>query len=166
MSALLTLLNSIKTQHSREWLTPGQQTVVAWIEGQLQIPGVVNLAGPAGCGKTFCGWILAHSLNARISVDPQCLPEPGARTAALIVDNVPDDAHAWRALLAELQLRGIRRAVLITHHANELGLPTARLPAPTAADCAFIMARISLHQPFYPGPAGANLWTWIRSAVE
>ncbi|MDQ2807473.1 MAG: hypothetical protein M3Z04_11270 [Chloroflexota bacterium] len=166
MSALLVLLNSIKTQHSREWLTPAQMAAVALIEGQLQIPGVVNLAGPAGCGKTFCGWILAHSLNARISVDPQHLPESEEKASALIIDNVPDDVRAWRALLTELQLRGIRRAVLITHHTNELGQPTARLPAPTAADYAHIMARISRHQPFYPGPMGDNLWTWIRSAVD
>jgi len=166
MSALLALLNSIKTQHTRAWLTPAQQAVVAWTEAQLQLSGVVNLAGPAGCGKTFCGWVLAHSLNATVCPDPQCLPHPGEGQRALILDNGPDDARAWRTLLTEVQLRGIRRAVVLTRHRNDLGLPTMRLSAPSAADCAHIAAHIQPHQPFCPGPPGDNLWIWLRSAVD
>jgi hypothetical protein len=166
VSTLLALLNVIKTQHTRDWLTPGQRPVVAWAEGQLQVPGVLNLAGPSGRGKTFCGWILARSLAAPISLDPQSLPDLGTvPNAALIIDNMLDDTRAWRTLLTDLQLRAVRHAVVISRHENELGLPAIVLPAPTAADCAHIVEQIRTRQPFNPDGSGENLWLWIRSAV-
>jgi hypothetical protein len=166
VSTLLALLNVIKTQHTRDWLTPNQRPVVAWAEAQLQVPGVINLAGPPGRGKTFCGWILAQSLAAPISPDPQSLPDLGTVTnGALIIDNMLDDARAWRTLLTELQLRAVRQAVVISRHKNELGLSAIVLPPPTAADCAHIAGQISTRLPFNPGGPGEDLWMWIRSAV-
>ena len=167
MSALLELLNVIKGQCRPDWLTPGQATAVAAIEQCLRIPGVVNLAGPAGAGKTFCGWLLARSLAAQTTTDADWLPDKSAVAGGtLIIDNGPEDLRQLRRLLTELQLREVRCAVVITQHPNELGLPVVPLPPPTDEDCARIRAHMESHYPFFPGPPVPSLWNWIRSACD
>jgi hypothetical protein len=167
LSELLVLLNAIKTQYGPDWLTPLQRSAISSLEAHLKLPGVVNLFGPTGTGKTFCGWLLARSLDGEFVVGPGRMPAPiEAVDKTLIVDNGPDDLYGLRKLLTDLQLRNTRRAVIITRYKNELGLPAVTLPEPSPDDCKWIATQLNNYRPFYPSVGCSNLWHWIKMGME
>lgn len=167
MSRMLALLNRIKAQASRDFLTRNQLAALEEIERLWRFPERVNLWGPTGCGKTMVGWIVGRSLNANIYPSPHSFRERSqSNEQRVVVDNVPNGQRELRALLAEMQLKNIRTALFITKQPNRLGLPTVDLPIPTTEDIDVIYRNLSLMEHYALSPIrNGNFWNVIHSVL-
>lgn len=167
MSRMLSLLNRIKAEASRNFLTCNQLTAFEEIERLWRFPERVNLWGPPGSGKTMVGWVVGRSLHATAYPSPDTFRERSQYgEARVIVDNVPYDQHALRTVLAEIQLKNIRKALLITTQPNRLGLPTVALPPPTSEDIDVLYRNLSLMEHYALSPLReGNLWAIIHSVL-
>ena len=167
MSKLLHLTNRLKAQASPEMLTPSQSVALVDLEKRWQFPDRVNLCGPAGAGKTFLGWVLTRQYEARFFASPHALKqEQELYPRQIIVDNAPSEEKNLRHLLAELQLRQVRNAVLISQNPNNLGLPIVTLPSPTQKDIAKIYENLNrLHFHSLESLDKENFWNIIYSVL-
>ncbi|GAB4528656.1 MAG: hypothetical protein Kow0063_05000 [Anaerolineae bacterium] len=167
MSRMLCLLNRIKAEARRDLLTGNQLIAFEEIKRLWQFPERVNLWGPPGSGKTMVGWVVGRSLHATIYSSPDTFRERSQYgEARVIVDNVPYDQHALRTVLAEMQLKNIRTALLITIQPNRLGLPTVALRPPTTEDIDVLYRNLSLMEHYALSPLReGNFWDIIYSVL-
>lgn len=168
MSRLLHLLNQLKAEARADLLTDGQRIAATEIRRHWQLPERINLVGSTGSGKTFLGWAFARSYNGRFLASRQALLRIEVDPAVpLVVDNTPSDTLELRRLIAELQLREVRSALLITRDENRLGLPIVRLGLPTLQDIQIVYHNLSLLEHYALSPlTTGNLWQVIYSTVR
>jgi hypothetical protein len=168
VSYLLALLNRLKAEARLERLTDSQQAARSYLAHLLHFPERVNLYGEAGSGKTFLGWALAREYGASFHTSPNAFygATPNERRLQ-IVDNVPIESSDLRRLLAEMQLRNMRSAIIITQYANQLGLPAVHLPLPTVKDITIVYHNLSLleHYALQPRQQG-SLWQIVHSTLQ
>jgi hypothetical protein len=167
VSRMLALLNRIKAEASRNFLTGSQLTALEEIERLWRFPERVNLWGPPGCGKTMVGWVVGQSLIASAYPSPRAFRERSQHSEhRVVVDNVSYDQTALRAMLAEMQLKNIRTALLITRQPNRLGLPTVALPVPTTEDIDVLYRNLSLMEHYALSPLRhGSFWNVIHSVL-
>jgi hypothetical protein len=167
VSRMLSLINRIKAEASRSLLTGNQLTAFEEIEHLWHFQERVNLWGPPGSGKTMVGWVVGRSLHAAAYPSPGSFREQSQYgEPRVIVDNVPYDQHTLRTILAEMQLKNIRTALLITIQPNRLGLPTVTLPPPTAEDIDVLYRNLSLMEYYALSPLReGNFWAIIHSVL-
>lgn len=116
MSRYIRILNDIKSSLGVLSLTPSQSACRARIEERLAYPGIVNLCGLHGVGKTVLGWVMAARGQAVYVVHPSWLEENSlAGDSIVFVDNAEADRMAFRRLLGVLESAGIERVVVVTH---------------------------------------------------
>lgn len=169
MSQLLTILNRLKAEARLERLTNSQQ--IAWylVQQYLRFPERVNLYGDSGSGKTFLAWALANEQNASLFASPMALFQSDFANEPprlVILDNCVSDAAELRRLLAELQMRNGRSALLITRQPNQLGLPLIHLPLPTPQDITITYHNLSLLEQYTHSPrTSGNLWQVVHSTL-
>ena len=164
----LALLNRLKVEARRDWLTDSQSAATAEIERHWHFPERVNLCGAPGTGKTFLAWSLARASGAIFYPSPRIYHHTGKPGAAcVVVDNAPDNAGAMRQLLAAFQLHDARTALLITTQPNRLGLPTVTLPTPTSQDVDMVYHNLSRLDYYALRPVYVvNLWDVISSVLQ
>lgn len=167
MSRLLTLQNQLKIRARPDLLADHQRRAYDDILARWCYPETINLCGPAGAGKTFTGWTLARQRDVPFFATPEQLEvTTTASGTPVIIDNVDVDPYPLRRLLAALQLRGIRAALLISRHANPGLLPVVALPPPTADDITVVLHNLSqLDYYTLTPPESANLWLTIRATL-
>ena len=167
MSRLLSLLNHIKSEVNRDLLTDSQLAALDEVERLWRFPERVNLWGPPGSGKTMIGWVVGRSLHATVYPSPRAFYERsqyGERR--VVVDNAPYDQRALRTVLAEMQLKNIRTALLITTQPNRLGLPTVALPPPTVKDIDVLYRNLSLMERYALSPLReGSFWAIVHSVL-
>lgn len=167
MSRMLVLLNRLKAEARPELLTSSQLAAVKDIESLWRFPERVNLWGPPGSGKTMVGWVVGRSLHATVYPSPRVFRERSqCGEHRVVVDNVPHDQYALRAALAEMQLKNVRTALLVTKQPNRLGLPTVTLPPPTSEDIDVLYRNLSLMEYYAFSPLReGNLWSIVYSVL-
>lgn len=169
MSQLLTLLNRLKAEARLERLTDSQQAAWREIQQQLRFPERINLYGSGGSGKTFLAWALANEHNAAFFASPEALFHSdfiNESSRLIIVDNGVSEIGELRQLLAELQMRNGRSALIITRYPNQIGLPLIHLPLPTLQDITITYHNLSLLEQYaLPPLSGGNMWQIIQSTL-
>jgi hypothetical protein len=167
MGDLLTLLNRIKAEANVDFLTPSQQEAFKQIEQFWRLPERVNLWGSVGCGKTVLGWVIARSLGAVFYGSFQSFVERYTpENVPVIIDNMPCDQPALRTALAEMQLRNVRSALIISRETNRLGFPSIAIPPPTRSDIDVVYRNLSLMEHYALTPlSDGNLWRVVYSAL-
>lgn len=167
MSRMLSLLNRLKTEARRDLLTENQRTALNEIERLWRFPERVNLWGPPGSGKTMVGWVVGRALDATVYPSPRAFREQsqyGEHRA--VVDNVPYHESAVRAVLAEMQMKNVRTALLITEQPNRLGLPLVALPSPTVDHVDVLYRNLSLMEHYALTPLReGDFWAIIHSVL-
>jgi hypothetical protein len=169
MSQLLTLLNRLKAEARLERLTDSQHTAWQDIRQQLRFPERVNLYGATGAGKTFLAWALANEQNAAFFASPAAFAQSdfvNEQSELVIIDNGVSEPGELRQLLAELQMRNGRSALIITHYPNQIGLPLIYLPLPTSQDITIVFRNLSLLEQYSLTPHDeGNLWQIVHSTL-
>jgi len=116
MSRYIRLLNSVKANIVTLPLTPSQRACQARIEERLAYPGIVNLYGLPGTGKTVLGWALSCAEHVAFMAHPMQQVLDTLRAQDFVfVDNAEAEHGAFRRLLGVLETAGIQRAVIATH---------------------------------------------------
>jgi len=128
MSEFIRLLNQIKTHRTEAWLTPSQVEAMTALQRALRIPGVVNLLGHVGVGKTFLGWSIADKMSYRyIPHIEQINDLQDMAIEGLVVDNCLPDRTAHRDVRKQLSFQNIRYAVVITRRMIDDYIPYVEL---------------------------------------
>jgi hypothetical protein len=113
MSRYIQILNAIKTNIGHLGLTPSQLACKIRLEEELAYPGVVNLYGLPGVGKTVLGWAMAHSGASVYVVHPYHWNTSHLSQAPIVfIDNVEEDRSSFRHLRATLKPLGIDRFIV------------------------------------------------------
>jgi len=116
MSRYIRILNAIKANLGALPLTPSQSACRRRIEERLAYPGVVNLYGLHGVGKTVLGWVMAAGGQVVYVVHPSRLKESSLTSASIVfADNAEADRAVFRRLLGTLEAAGIERVIVVTH---------------------------------------------------
>lgn len=158
MSRYIRILNDIKSIIGVLPLTPSQTDCQARIEERLAYPGVVNLYGLHGVGKTVLGWAMAAGGQAVYVVHPSWLEENSLTGDSIVfVDNAEADRIAFRRLLEVLESAGVERVVVVTHPPADDYVFRAKLEL-TNEDVETMQE--NLKRLGYPTPKGdwSNLW--------
>jgi hypothetical protein len=167
MSKLLHLINRLKAQANPDMLTASQYQAFIQLNKQWHFPDKINLCGPQGSGKTFLGWVIARYYSANFYASPQTFEQDlPLYTPDIIIDNAPTEEKQTRRMLSEMQLRQVRRALLITNRPITLGFQVISLSLPTEADIVKVYANLNLLQFQTLQPVNDNnFWNIIYSAL-
>lgn len=114
MSQYIRILNAIKKNIARLSLTKSQADCRFAILERLDYPGVINLYGPHGSGKTFLGWDLANQGQVVYVVEPMQLEPHEQPTSIFIIDNAGHRRNDYRCILGDLERARINKAVIVT----------------------------------------------------
>jgi hypothetical protein len=166
VSRYIRILNDVKSNIGALSLTPSQVSCRMRIEERLVYPGVVNLYGLHGVGKTVLGWALAAGGQAVYVVHPSRLKGSSLTDApAVFVDNADADRSAFRQLLGALESARIERAVVVTHRPADEYVFRAELEL-TIEDMETV--RKNLKRLGYPVVRGdwSNLWHGLLQAAR
>jgi hypothetical protein len=116
VSRYIQVLNSIKENISNIQLTPSQQECLQIIEGRLSFPGVVNVYGLHGVGKTVMGWAMNSAKKVNYIIHPTLLfSEIRTENKIIFIDNGPSDHSSFRKLMAKLESCRIDKAVIVSN---------------------------------------------------
>lgn len=166
MSRYIRILNDIKSNIGILSLTPCQAVCRARIEERLVYPGVVNLYGLHGVGKTVLGWAMAAGGQAVYAVHSSHMKKSSLTGDSIVfIDNAESDRTAFRRLLGMLESAGIERAVVVTHPPADDYIFRAELEL-TNEDIETV--RENLKRLGYPTSKGdwSNLWYGLLQAVR
>jgi hypothetical protein len=167
MSKLLLILNKIKAQANREFLTNTQLKALVEIENLWRFPERINLWGPEGCGKTMIGWIVSKENNGIFfSNQEKFFDLEYCTNTHVIVDNVNLYEKNFRRVIAELQIRNNKHTLIITKKPNNYGFPCVYLPEPSNDDIVVVYNNLRLLG-FYSASSISerNLWRVVHSVL-
>jgi hypothetical protein len=122
MSQYIKILNMLKENIVRLTLTPGQAACRVHILERLEYPGIINLYGARGSGKTVLGWCLASEGHAQYIVEPMQLGTErltNSGPSSVFIDNADHRRVAYRHILDKLAHARIRRAIIATQERIE-----------------------------------------------
>ena len=109
-------MNNIKSNIDALTLTTSQATCLRQIEDRLGYPGVVNLFGLHGVGKTFLGWFMEKSGGVAYVVHPSLVEKMiFSENSVVFVDNSEPNRIEFRRLLGILESRNLERIIVVTH---------------------------------------------------
>jgi len=115
VSRYIRILNSIKSAVGTLPLTPSQDVCNARILERLAYPGVVNLYGVQGTGKTVLGWAMAAKGQATYVTHLSKLKDSSPTSDGIVtLDNAEADKTGFRRSLVALESAGIERIVIVT----------------------------------------------------
>jgi hypothetical protein len=163
MSQLLRVLNAFKRSIADATLTAHQTQCRVWSMDRLAYPGIINLYGKHGVGKTVLGWRLVAEGHATYAVEPSHITDAANPAVILFVDNAGHRRGEFRYILGELERARVSRAVIATRERVE-DTVTSREMACTEEDIQIAcknMARLGF--PATDQPA-TQLWEVLQNA--
>ena len=121
MSAYIEVINRIKKNFSKDWLTPSQMQAFEELKTFLSPPHrVINIFGEKGAGKTFLGWILQkEGLGAYIPSYEDLVENQ----RSIILDNYSNRRKLVRRIRNDLEMKNIENIIILTKHAAEDDIP-------------------------------------------
>ena len=121
MSEYIEVINRIKKNFSKDWLTPSQMQAFEKLKTFLSPPHrVINIFGEKGAGKTFLGWVLQKEGVGTYIYSYEDLIES---QRSLILDNYSNRRKLVRGIRNDLEIKNIGNIVILTRHAAEDDIP-------------------------------------------
>ncbi len=113
MSVYINILNKIKINCNRSWLTDSEMCTFTQLSEKLRSSQLINLFGDHGTGKTFITWILSkEGVGAYVPSPTYC---DTIRHHTVILDNFSDCSRTTlRELMGKYALNGVRKFIIIT----------------------------------------------------
>lgn len=113
MSVYINILNKIKTNCDRSWLTDAEMRTFTQLSEKLESSQLINLYGDHGTGKTFVTWILAkEGVGVYVSSPAYC---DTIRHHTVILDNFSECSRkTLRELMGRYALNGVKKFIIIT----------------------------------------------------
>jgi hypothetical protein len=119
MSRYIQILNALKQNITHLSLTPNQADCRTKILERLEYPGILNLSGPNGSGKTVLGWHLANEGHVVYVEEPARICTMQNGPAILFVDNAGHSRDEYRCILDTLDRAHIACAVIVSQERIE-----------------------------------------------
>ena len=121
MSAYIEVINRIKKNFSKEWLTPSQTQAFEELKTFLSPPHrVINIFGEMGAGKTFLGWVLQKEGVGTYICSHEDLIE---NQKSIILDNYSNRRKLVRKIRNDLEMKNIGNMIILTRYAAEDEIP-------------------------------------------
>ena len=133
---------------------------------QLRAPGMVNLCGRGGVGKTFLAWTLADELGyTYLPHSSRLRRNEGLQSTGIVLDNCLPTRQAHRDALRILQFRDVHHAVMITREtvSDYIHYVELRLTPGDQAKVRGNLASLGLFPELDEAP---NLWWLVNSYLE
>lgn len=115
MSRYIKILNTLKQEITCNLLTPSQMACRSIILERLKYPGLVNIYGNHGTGKTVVGWCLHNEGKAVYIPEPKRIHGINTIDNLLFIDNADHHRSEFRRLLDDLEKVPSRRVVIVSH---------------------------------------------------
>lgn len=164
MTSWYQLHNDIKKRPPERYLTVTQRKVLEVICDWLKYPGIFNLYGPVGSGKTYLAWALTRVIGAIHIQIPSQLDQLESSNNILVIDNMPHTEVSVRRVLAKCNLHNAHSVILMTRTPITLRMQRIELPLPTQQDIEQVQADISyLAFQQMPLDKGLNFWQLLLS---
>jgi len=162
MSPYIQILNALKKHISQLSLTHSQADCRISILERLNYPGIVNLYGSHGSGKTFLGWSLASEGHANYVIEPKQIAAMDGPASIFFVDNAGYRRSDYRAVLGDLERARVNKAVVVTLERIDDSVQAFQLCC-TSEDIQIACANFA--QIGYPPKTGqcADLWDLLQS---
>ena len=163
MSRYIQIVNSVKQAVRQLNLTINQANCRTALLAKLEYPGVINLYGRHGCGKTALGWWLASLDSVIYLTEPQQVTLCD-QNAILFVDNAESQRDVFRHILNDLERIRIGKAVIVTSNRVEDSIQAIELHCDTDD---IQIACTNLTQLGYQtgSEQSTNLWYLVRDAA-
>jgi ABC-type Na+ transport system ATPase subunit NatA len=121
MSEYIEVVNRIKKNFSKDWLTPSQMRAFEELTTFLSPPHrVINIFGEKGAGKTFLGWVLQKE---GVGIYVHSYEDLIESQRSLILDNYSNRRKLVRRIRNDLEMKNIGNIVILTRHAAEDDIP-------------------------------------------
>jgi hypothetical protein len=114
MSRYIKAVNAIKQNITRISLTSGQAFCRIHILERIEYPGVINLYGGSGSGKTVLGWCLESEGHFTYIVEPALLHNFKGIDKVVFIDNGSHHREDYRHILDDLARERINQAIVVT----------------------------------------------------
>jgi hypothetical protein len=166
VSHYIRILNTIKANVGSLPLTPSQTACRACIVERLAYPGVVNLYGLQGVGKTMLGWAMnAEGQALYVAHPPKLRQLPLSGAPIIFVDNCEPDRTSFRRLLGTLESAGVEKVVVVTHPPADDYVFRSELTL-THQDIEVVRQNLKRLGHFIPRGDWANLWFGLLQSAR
>ncbi|MCK4443525.1 MAG: hypothetical protein KAW09_03210 [Thermoplasmata archaeon] len=144
MSRFIEILNTIKRNFGRDWLTPSQESVLGDCMRFLGSYFLVNIYGENGVGKTFLGWVMAKEGLA--SYFPSYGEFKGAedKLRTVIIDECKPERRFVRSVRDMAIRKGLDSVILISEKEADPDVPSFQLEL-TADDIKCVKGNLWRH---------------------
>ena len=106
----LELINIIKKNYDKSWLTPSQFNIYGKLTTKFNAHKIINIFGTSGVGKTFLGWVLSEYFQGCYAQKTEELESNKVN----ILDNYSFKKQKIRALLPLLKIQSVPKILVIT----------------------------------------------------
>lgn len=157
------VLNRIKKNFSKDWMTPSQLKAFEELQNFLSPPyRVINIFGEKGVGKTFLAWMLQkEDIGIYISSYDDLVSISNKKL--IILDNSDNRRSFVRMIRNELYIKNIKGIILLTGYMAEDDIPCIELKL-TQDDIALAKANLYRVDINVPDKDVSNLWELIKNA--
>lgn len=166
MTALASLLNSIRQSYSEDWLMPSQRLCYSTLVTAASLHNPVVLLGPAGSGKTFLGWVLHRELGLPFAASPATVPSAPSGMTSVIIDNADLSHLSARAVLGEAMVQGWTTVVILARDIDPEGVPALRLASPTVSDISRCLRNFAIPLQASVDTDDDNMWRVFRRLLS
>jgi len=98
MSEFIKILNKIKKNYCKNWLTLNQKNAFASCKKLIKSYFIINIYGTTGVGKTFLGWVLAKEVRGKYFPSLEKHNKTNNMSKKIIIDNCESDRNFARKL--------------------------------------------------------------------
>ncbi|MBA7713931.1 hypothetical protein ES703_122942 [subsurface metagenome] len=114
MSEFIKILNKIKKNYCKDWLTLNQKNVFASCKKLIKSYFIINIYGAMGFGKTFLGWVLAKEVRGKYFPSLEKYNETNNVSKKIIIDNCESDRNFARKLRSIGLRKNLDEIIFIT----------------------------------------------------
>ena len=161
MSAYIEVINRIKKNFSKEWLTPSQIQAFEELKNFLSPPQrAINIFGEKGAGKTFLGWVLQKEC---VGVYIPSYEDLIGNQRSIILDSYSNRRKLVRKIRNDLEMKNIGNIIILTRYAAEDDIPRIEVGL-TEDDIRVAKANLYRVDIKVTDNSIANMWELIKNA--